>query len=72
MVFGDMTLSDAVEVLKRNKQFAEVSLKLHPSDVSLSDFIRAVDTVCNYVDKSVFALNGYSILYHVLKEDSNG
>lgn len=59
MVFGDMTLSDAVEVLKQNKQLAEVSLKLHPSDVCLADFIKAVDTVCIYVDKSVCALSGF-------------
>lgn len=60
MVFGNMTLSDAVEVLKRKKELAEVSLKLHPSDTSLVDFVNAVDTVCNYIDKSVTVLSGFS------------
>lgn len=60
LVFGNMTLSDAVEVLKRKKELAEVSLKLHPSDTSLVDFVNAVDTVCNYIDKSVTVLSGFS------------
>ena len=59
MVFGNMTLSDAIEVLKYNKQLAEVSLKLHPSDACLADFINAIDVVCNYVDKSVGALSAF-------------
>ena len=59
MVFGNMTLSDAVEVLKHNKELAEVSLKLHPSDASLADFVNAVDTVCNYIDKSVCVFSGF-------------
>lgn len=60
MVFGNMTLSDAVEVLKHNKELAQVILKFHPSDTTLADFVNAVDTVCNYIDKSVTVLSGFS------------
>ncbi len=53
MVFGEMSLSNAIDVLKTEQKIAEESVKLLPNDTRLKNFISAVDTVNNYIDKSV-------------------
>lgn len=53
MVFGNMSLSGAIDVIKAEKELAEAKLKLSPGDVRAKNFIDAVDTINSFIDKSV-------------------
>lgn len=53
MEFGNMTLSDAIEVLKTEKAFAEAHVGKGVTGFECKKFVDAVDVVCEFVDRAV-------------------
>lgn len=53
MEFGNMTLSDAIEVLKNEKAFAESHAGKGVTGLECRRFVDAVDVVCEFVDRAV-------------------